>query len=170
MISRRELLAAGAALTLLRRGDAAPTKATKMLTRDIPKTREPLPVIGLGTWQTFDVGASQAEQQPRVEVLRRFFAAGGRLIDSSPMYGASEERVGDFIAALGEKVRPFLATKVWTQGKQAGIEEMTRSLKRMRAKSMDLMQVHNLLDADTHLATLREWKAAGRIRYLGVTH
>jgi aryl-alcohol dehydrogenase-like predicted oxidoreductase len=170
MISRRELLAAGAALALLRRGHAAPAKATKMLTRDIPKTREPLPVIGLGTWQTFDVDASEAEKQPRVELLRRFFAAGGRVIDSSPMYGASEERVGDFLAPLGGTVRPFLATKVWTQGKRAGIDQMTRSLRRMRTKTMDLMQVHNLLDADTHLATLREWKAAGRIRYLGVTH
>jgi len=141
-----------------------------MLTRPIPKNpSEKLPVIGLGTWQTFNVGGSAAERDPLTEVLRRLFASGGRLIDSSPMYGRAEEVTGELLAALGSP-KPFLATKVWTTGKDAGIREMKRSMKRMRSERMDLMQVHNLLDLETHWPVLREWKKAGTIRYLGVTH
>lgn len=139
-----------------------------MLTRPIPRTGEPLPVIGLGTWQTFDVGGAPDERAPLVDVIRRFAAAGGRLIDSSPMYGNAEEVTGDVVAAAG--AAPFLATKVWTSGKQAGIDQMKRSMRRMRTTRMDLMQIHNLLDWRTHLPVLREWKQAGTIRYLGVTH
>jgi len=129
-------------------------------------------VIGLGTWQTFDVGDAAEERTPLTEVLRRFLAAGARVIDSSPMYGRAEQVTGDLLAGLGGDAagQPFLATKVWTSGKQAGIEQMERSLARLRRKRIDLMQVHNLLDWQTHLPVLREWKQAGRIRYLGVTH
>jgi aryl-alcohol dehydrogenase-like predicted oxidoreductase len=144
-----------------------------MRTRAIPRTGEQVTVIGMGTWQTFDVGAGAAERAPLVEVLRRFFAAGGRVIDSSPMYGRAEEVCGDLLAELGALDTPFRATKVWTTGKRQGIEQMQRSLRRMRAEPphrMDLMQVHNLQDVKTHLPVLREWKAAGTIRYLGVTH
>jgi len=158
--------------------------ARTMLTRPIPKTKEPLPVIGLGTWQTFDVGTSPAERGPVTEVLRRFLAAGGRVVDSSPMYGRAEEVTGDLVAILEVERRratsaldgarrsasPFLATKVWTTGSEAGIREMKRSMKRLRAARLDLMQVHNLVDVETHLPVLREWKKAGTIRYLGVTH
>jgi aryl-alcohol dehydrogenase-like predicted oxidoreductase len=143
---------------------------TRMLTRPIPKTGEPLPVIGLGTWQTFDVGPGASERAPRLEVLRRFLASGARLIDSSPMYGRAEGVVGDLLEKLGEAKTPFLATKVWTSGRAEGLEQMRVSMQRMGHGRMDLMQVHNLVDVRTHLATLREWKAAGRIRYLGVTH
>ena len=139
-----------------------------LLARAIPRTGEMLPVVGLGTWQRFDVGAGQRGDID--DVLRRFVAAGARVIDSSPMYGRAEETTGDALAAIGAVGKPFLATKVWTTGKREGIAQMTRSMARMRTTTMDLMQVHNLLDVDTHLPVLREWKAAGTIRYLGVTH
>lgn len=160
------------------------TPGKTMLTRRIPKTKEPLPVIGLGTWQTFDVGASAAERAPVLEVMRRFLAAGGRVVDSSPMYGRAEEVTGDVLAELeverrraagsnsyaGRSPSPFLATKVWTTGRDSGIREMKRSVKRLRTGRLDLLQVHNLLDLETHLPVLREWKQEKLIRYLGVTH
>lgn len=138
--------------------------------RPIPRTKEQLPVVGLGTWQTFDVGTSKDERKLIDEVLQKFLDAGCRVIDSSPMYGRAEEVTGDALDAIGAIGKPFLATKVWTSGKQAGIEAMARSMKRMRTKKLDLMQVHNLLDYKTHLPVLREMKDAGTIRYIGVTH
>jgi aryl-alcohol dehydrogenase-like predicted oxidoreductase len=141
-----------------------------MNTRPIPKTGEQIPTIGLGTWQTFDVGSAAEERAPLVDVVKRFLAAGGRVIDSSPMYGNAEAVTGDVLAELGVIGAPFLATKVWTTGKQAGIEQMQRSMQRMRAERIDLMQVHNLQDWKTHLPVLRAWKQAGTIRYIGVTH
>lgn len=141
-----------------------------MQTRPIPKSNEQIPVIGLGTWQTFDVGSGVAERAPLAEVLRRFLGAGGRLIDSSPMYGRSEAVTGELLEQIGARGRAFLATKVWTSGKQAGMEQMQQSQKLMRAERIDLMQIHNLLDWQTHLPVLREWKQQGRIRYIGITH
>ena len=141
-----------------------------MLTRKIPFTGEELPVIGLGTWQTFDVGSTEKERAPLEEVLREFVALGGRLVDSSQMYGRSEEVVGAVAAKVGVQEQLFLATKVWTSGRQKGIDQMESSFHKLRAPRLDLLQVHNLVDVDTHLATLRDWKAAGRIRYIGVTH
>jgi diketogulonate reductase-like aldo/keto reductase len=136
-----------------------------MNTRPIPRSGEPIPLIGLGTWQTLDVPASAS---PRLApVLDAFAAAGGRVIDSSPMYGRAEERVGDL---RGHVPNAFLATKVWTSGRRHGIEQMTRSMKLLRAEVIDLMQIHNLVDWRTHLRTLREWKEAGRFRYIGITH
>jgi diketogulonate reductase-like aldo/keto reductase len=129
-----------------------------------------IPALGIGTWRVFDVGASAADRAPIKEVLRRFVELGGRAIDSSPMYGAAEDVVGDVGSELGVLDRLFLATKVWTSGRQAGIAQMEQSFRRMRTRRMDLMQVHNLLDWQTHLRTLREWKSAGRVRYVGVTH
>jgi diketogulonate reductase-like aldo/keto reductase len=136
-----------------------------MLTRPIPSTKEQLPVIGLGTWQTFDVGTSDSARAPLRDVLAEFVSLGGRVVDSSPMYGRSEEVLGDLSA--GRTL--FVATKVWTRGRAAGIAQMEDSERKLRAK-VDLMQVHNLVDVDTHLTTLREWKKAGRIRYIGITH
>ncbi len=141
-----------------------------ILTRPIPSTGESVPVVGLGTWQTFDVGASPAERAPLEEVLAAFVELGGRVVDSSPMYGRSEQVVGDVAAKLGVQSRLFLATKVWTTGKTAGIHQMEDSMRKLRAARIDLMQVHNLVDVDTHLATLAEWKRAGRVRYVGITH
>jgi diketogulonate reductase-like aldo/keto reductase len=141
-----------------------------MLQRAIPSTGENIPVIGLGTWRTFDVGGSPAARAPLADVLRRFVTQGGRLVDSSPMYGAAETVVGDLAAELGVGDELFIATKVWTSGRDAGVEQMERSLRRFHRGHLDLLQVHNLLDCATHLRTLRAWKAEGRIRYLGVTH
>ena len=136
-----------------------------MIQRPIPSSGEQLPAIGLGSWQTFDTD-TVAPLQP---VIDRFLALGGRMIDSSPMYGKAEAAIGTMLASTtGPK--PFLATKVWTRGQDDGIAQMTRSFERMGTKVMDLMQIHNLVDWRAHLATLRAWKAEGKIRYLGVTH
>ncbi len=141
-----------------------------MLQRVIPSSGEKLPVIGLGTYQSFDVGGSVAERQTVEDVLRLFVKLGGRVIDSSPMYGRSEEVIGVLAEKTGTQKELFLATKVWTRGKEAGVKSMERSFELMKTKRMDLMQVHNLLDVETHLATLREWKQQGRVRYIGITH
>ena len=144
-----------------------------MTTRKIPSSGELLPVIGMGTWQTFDVGADPAVRASLEGVLREFVALGGKLIDSSPMYGKSEEVAGELIAKTGLREKMFVATKVWTSGKAAGVTQMEDSLKKLKitaAKPIELMQVHNLLDVDTHLRTLADWKREGRVRYVGVTH
>ncbi|MGZ8869009.1 MAG: aldo/keto reductase [Thermoanaerobaculia bacterium] len=129
-----------------------------------------LPLIGLGTWQTFDVGASPAARRPLEEVLKAFVELGGRLVDSSPMYGSSEEVVGDIAAKLDVHSKLFVATKVWTKGKRDGIAQMEDSMRKLRVKTIDLMQVHNLLDVDTHLETLAARKREGRVRFIGITH
>ena len=144
--------------------------AVTILQRPIPSSRETLPAVGLGTWRAFDVGASAAERAPLEAVLRRLVELGGRVVDSSPMYGAAESVVGDLATKLKITDTLFLATKVWTSGQRAGVEQLEQSLRRLRTRRLDLMQIHNLLDWRTHLRTLREWKEAGRIRYLGVTH
>jgi diketogulonate reductase-like aldo/keto reductase len=141
-----------------------------MLSRTIPCSGERVPVIGLGTWQTFDVGPEPDSRLPLRTVLREFAAAGGTVIDSSPMYGRSEAVTGDLTTDLGLQGRLFIATKVWTKGKTEGIRQMEESMRKLRVESLDLMQVHNLVDARTHLDTLRGWKADGRVRYIGVTH
>ena len=140
-----------------------------MNTRPIPSTGEQLPVIGIGTYKGFDTppGSSKYKQLPGV--LDTLFAAGGSVIDSSPMYGQAEAVVGSLLGAKAHP-KPFLATKVWTRGRDAGITQMRRSMELLDTDCVDLMQVHNLVDCKNHLATLRDWKAAGRIRYLGVTH
>jgi diketogulonate reductase-like aldo/keto reductase len=148
----------------------SPGMKSSLLTRPIPVTGETLPIIALGTWQTFDVGASATDRAPLEAVLRAFAAGGGRLIDSSPMYGRSEEVAGDLLTKLGLREKLFVATKVWTSGKAAGIAQMNDSLRKLRADPIDLLQVHNLVDVSTHLDTLRGWKRDGRVRYLGVTH
>jgi diketogulonate reductase-like aldo/keto reductase len=144
--------------------------AAPILQRPIPSSGENIPAIGLGTWRTFDVGPSAAEREPLGEVLRRFVELGGRVIDSSPMYGTAESVAGDLAADQGVTERLFLATKVWTSGREAGIAQMEQSLRRLRGRRLDLLQIHNLLDWKTHLRTLREWKQAGRVRYVGITH
>jgi diketogulonate reductase-like aldo/keto reductase len=138
--------------------------------RPIPKTGETLPAVGLGTWQVFDVAGDPPELARARETLETFAAMGGRVVDSSPMYGSAEAVTGRLAAGPGLEGRLFVATKVWTSGREAGIRQMEDSMRKLRVERLDLMQVHNLVDVQTHLATLREWKAAGRIRYLGVTH
>ena len=148
----------------------ADARGAAMIERRIPKTGEAIPAIGLGTWQVFDVAGNAAEMAQAKETLKVFVEQGGRVIDSSPMYGSSESVTGQLAAELGVRAKLFIATKVWTTGKQAGVRQMEDSMKKLRVERLDLMQVHNLQDTDTHLATLREWKAAGRVRYVGVTH
>lgn len=145
-------------------------KDEKMHTRPIPSSGEKLPVIGCGTWQTFDVGAAAAERAPLTDVLHVLFASGGSVIDSSPMYGRSEAVVGELLTQLNAHDQAFVATKVWTRGRETGIRQMQESMRLLQDSRIELMQIHNLVDWRTHLQTLRGWKAEGRIRYLGITH
>ena len=144
--------------------------ASPLIERAIPASGEALPVVGVGTWQTFDVAGDPAARTALKEVLGLFAKGGGKVIDSSPMYGSSETVTGDLIAEAGLAGKLFVATKVWTSGKEDGIRQMDLSFKRLRASSMDLMQVHNLVDVAVHTKTLEDWKAMGRVRYLGITH
>lgn len=144
--------------------------AASILKRTVPRTGEPLPAIGLGTWQTFDVAENKSSREPLKEVLREFVRLGGSVIDSSPMYGHSESVVGALATELAIQKQLFLATKVWTRGRDAGIKQMEESLRRLRVDRVDLMQVHNLVDWRTHLETLQRWKDQNKLRYIGVTH
>ena len=168
-MSRRQLfrLALGAGTVALTGGYSM---AASIIRRPIPRSGESLPVIGLGTWQTFDVGADPAARAPLKKVLGEFARLGGSVIDSSPMYGSSEGVAGDLASELKLRKQLFIATKVWTSGREAGIRQMEESFRRLRAQRLDLMQVHNLVDWRTHLATLRQWKEEGKVRYIGVTH
>ena len=168
-IRRRELLFAAALASPLFRSIIA-MAAPAMLTRPIPSSGEAMPVVGLGTSQVFDVGADAAARQPLREVLRLFLEAGGRIIDTSPMYGRAEAVTGDLVAEAGARARVFLATKVWTSGREAGIAQMRRSAELLKSRVIDLIQVHNLLDWRTQLATLRQMKERGEVRYIGITH
>src|SRR3954463_7491749 len=169
---RRDLLsgaASGIALFELT-GTKNAMAAETMIARPIPSSGEAMPVIGLGTWQVFDAGADDRARQPLRAVLKQLTDPGGRMIDSSPMYGRAEELTGDLVAEAGLRPRLFLATKVWTSGRDAGIAQMRRSAELLRSPVLDLIQIHNLLDWRTHLATLRRMKEAGQVRYIGITH
>jgi len=171
LFTRRRALRLLAAAPALLTMNTPASAATTLATRPIPRSAEALPVIGLGTWRVFDVGADAAARARLREVLSLFSAGGAKLVDSSPMYGSAESVVGDLSHALGLRAKLFLATKVWTQGQEDGIAQMERSMARMQAGGrLDLIQVHNLVDVETHTKTLLEWKAAGRVRYLGITH
>jgi diketogulonate reductase-like aldo/keto reductase len=141
-----------------------------MLTRPIPSTGYAMPAIGLGTWRAFDIGADPAARQQLREVCRRLIDAGGRMIDTSPMYGRAEAVTGDLLAELGARSRAFLATKVWTTGRESGIAQMRRSAQLLQTEVLDLIQIHNLVDWRTHLTTLRRMKDEGSVRYIGITH
>ncbi|NMG74672.1 aldo/keto reductase [Aromatoleum diolicum] len=168
-------LAAGAATALLvgrpaGAQTAAESSGMTMLARPIPATREMLPVIGCGTHRGFDVARDTDEYRRLPGVLQALFAAGGSVIDSSPMYGRAETVTGELLAAGGTRNKAFVATKVWTRGRAEGIRQMQASMRLLQVERLDLMQVHNLVDWRTQLATLRDWKAAGRVRYHGITH
>lgn len=170
----RLLAQSAAGLLLTRTALAAEEKQTTgkltLLQRAIPSSGEMLPAIGLGTWQAFDVGPGAAERQPLEEVLALFVKLGGRVVDSSPMYGRAEQVIGEIATKLDLHRSLFLATKVWTTGKEQGVASMEKSRAKLQTRKIDLMQVHNLVDAPTHLATLRDWKEQGRVRYFGITH
>lgn len=142
----------------------------KILKRKIPSTNEELPCVGIGTWQTFDVGGGKTERDPLKEVLLKFVENNATVVDSSPMYGASEKVVGDLSQELKITSKLFMATKVWTTSEAAGIKQMNNSFTLLQRETIDLMQVHNLVDWQMHLKILRKWKEDGKIRYIGLTH
>ncbi|TNF86654.1 MAG: aldo/keto reductase [Gammaproteobacteria bacterium] len=170
-LSRRQFLRSTGAVALMSALAPADIAALEsaVIKKAIPASGEKLSVIGLGTSRTFDVDSSQAAQSPLVEVMQAFFANGGQLIDSSPMYGSAEAVTGELLRAVKDKSGLFTATKVWTYGKQEGIQQMRQSMRRLGVDRIDLMQIHNLRDWETHIETLREWKTQGKIRYLGIT-
>lgn len=141
-----------------------------MHTRPIPSSGEPLPVIGVGTWLGFDVAPSGEMLAERSDILQKLLGSGGSVIDSSPMYGRAEAVVGHVLSNIDGFRAPFIATKVWTEGRRSGIHQMKNSFRELKTDKIDLMQIHNLVDWGTHLKTLRDWKEAGRVRYIGITH
>lgn len=172
-VSRRvalERLAAIGALLMTGAEKSAGAGAQPIARRAIPRGGESIPVIGLGTSRTFDVGASDSARAPLREVLKRFVECGGSVVDSSPMYGRAEVAVGDLAVDLGIPSKLFYATKVWTSGQKSGVRQMQESFRRMRVRHMDLMQIHNLQDLQTHTETLAKWKREGLVRYVGITH
>jgi diketogulonate reductase-like aldo/keto reductase len=142
---------------------------TAMMQRPIPSSGERIPVLGMGTWQTFDVAAYPELVARRLEVLRTFLQLGGGMVDSSPMYGSSEEALGLCLEQLEDHASLFTATKVWTPQRWLGIQQMKASMKLWGLDGFDLMQIHNMVDWETHLETLKAWKAEGKIRYIGIT-
>ncbi len=166
-------LAAGAGAALAVPGMAAgdALAAGPQLMRMIPKSGEKIPAVGLGTAHTFNVDRDPALVAPRKEVVRLFLKEGGTMIDTSPSYGASEGLTGDILSELGAIQKAFIATKISTWGGRGdGLAQMKESMRIFRKKQIELEQVHNLKDTDIHLRTLREWKAAGKVRYIGITH
>ena len=172
-IKRREaikILSCATATTLMMPSLFASNNSKTIMKRVIPSSGEKLPVVGLGTWQTFDVGENQEQRKQLIEVLKEMKSLGGAMIDSSPMYATSEAVVGDLSQNIGDNNHFFYATKVWTNGKRAGLQQMDSSMRKMKREQMDLMQIHNLVDWKTHIKTLRDWKDEGKIRYFGFTH
>lgn len=167
--TRRDALKLAAAAGLTPTVLQAATDAT-MRTRAIPSTGEPLPVVGLGTYEVFDVSGSPQELAMRRDIVDRLLEAGGSLVDTSPMYNRSERIIGKILDNSSRRDDCFLATKVWTDGKDKGAAQMQRSAELMNTEVIDLMQVHNLRDTDVHMRTIREWQESGRLRYNGLTH
>ena len=171
MITRRQLLqysasaAAAASLGL----NVQARESAPMITRAIPSSGEAIPVVGMGTSRTFDTPADADSIALLKQVMQSFFANGGKVIDSSPMYGNAESRGGDVIRGMEPQPPVFAATKVWTTGKDAGIAQMEESARRMAVDTFDLIAVHNLQDWETHMATLKDWKEQGKVRYIGIT-
>jgi diketogulonate reductase-like aldo/keto reductase len=169
-LDRRALLRglAGAGAAALAPVGAAAQQGA-VVSRPIPSSSEAVPVIGLGTWITFNVGNDAVARDACTEVMRAFFAAGGRLIDSSPMYGSSQDTIGYGLGKLGRPAGLFSAEKVWISAAARGAAQMEKSRRLWGVDRFDLMQVHNLLTWREHLETLRAMKAAGQIRYVGIT-
>lgn len=174
LFSRRDIVKSiglsGCAMLLDPMFSFAKTNQKMMLKRTIPASGEKIPVIGLGSWQQFDIGQAASERAALTEVLKEMEALGGKLIDASPMYGRAEEVIGALTTQLKNNDKFFFATKVWTTGKEQGIAQMNDSFRKMGRKKIELMQIHNLQDWQTHLKTLKDWKAQGKIKYIGITH
>jgi diketogulonate reductase-like aldo/keto reductase len=158
----------GSAVTCLPRWTAA--TGSRMVEKKIPRSGEPLPAIGMGSYSTFDVGGDEAAQAPLRAVLSVFFASGARLIDTSPMYGRAEEVLGRLVSPPHAAPRAFMATKVWIDGREAGVEQIARSMQLLNMAVLDLVQIHNLRDWQVHRGTLLQLKDEGKVRYLGITH
>ena len=170
MISRRQVLADVSRLSLLAAvGPSLAYPQESLIRRAIPKTGERLPVVGLGTYRTFNVGEDSAELEPLRRVTQLFFDLGGRLVDSSPQYGPSEAVFGHVLRQLTNTDALFAATKVSADGREEGIRQMEASPAKMGVERIDLMQIHNLRDWKTHMPVLKEWKAQGRFRYIGIS-
>src|SRR5258706_834892 len=168
--NRRQLLGlAPAVMVLAVAGVAAQVMTASTLGRVIPRSGESLPIIGMGTWLTFDVGPDLAEQARRRQVLQRFFAAGGGMIDSSPMYGRAQWLLGELLPSIPHEGRLFAATKVWSPFDRFGPIQIEQALDLWHLTRFDALLVHNLLNWRTHLKTLRQWQEQGRVRYIGVS-
>ncbi len=168
--TRRAMLSMGIGMLTPLSSRGRTTGTATMNTRPIPATGEALPVIGCGTYQGFDQAPESPGYAELSAVVDSLFAAGGSVIDSSPMYGRSEASAGEILAGNGRLARAFVATKVWTQGRDEGIRQMENSMRLLRTERIDLMQIHNLVDWKVHLTTLRAWKERGLVRYIGITH
>lgn len=170
-LTRRDFTRAGMGLgaSVLVRHRKVLAQPSTLIERRIPSSGESLPVVGIGTARRYGAGATAAERAELQEVLRRFSALGGKVVDTAPSYGSAETVLGDLVSALGNRDALFIATKVGAVGREAGIAQLEESLRRLRTATLDLVAVHNLRDTATQLATLREWKQAGRIRYIGIT-
>jgi aryl-alcohol dehydrogenase-like predicted oxidoreductase len=168
-----KLMAAGtiaaAAPAGLRAADVS-AAGPRMATRKVPSSGEAVPVVGMGSSNTFDVGDDTASRAPLDEVLRGLVAGGGTVIDTSPMYGRAETVLGDLIHELGLRPRLWLATKVWTRGREAGAAQIEQSYARLRTGRLELLQIHNLLDWREHVPTIRKLQDSGKLRYSGITH
>lgn len=171
MITRREFLGRLGGLAVLSGLPVQLLHATErpLIKKSIPASGESLPVIGVGSSRTFNVDLGTGLHEDLVEVMQTFFDMGGAVIDSSPMYGNAEAVIGQLLKPIKNKQALFAATKVWTDGKQAGIEQMQRSMQLMGVNAFDLMQIHNLRDWRVHLETLKQWKHEGKVRYIGIT-
>ncbi len=167
--SRRQILGAGLALATAPRL-AITAECENMMSKTIPSSGELLPVVGLGTYNVFDVESTPAEIELRRKIVELLTRSGGSLLDTSPMYNRSEKIIGDIVGSGTDRESLFLATKVWTDGKDAGFRQMQRSAELMQTNVIDLMQVHNLRDTALHMETIREWQKSGQIRYSGLTH
>ena len=175
MINRRHLLQLSAgmlaypSLTTHAEQTMASMDKRLLIQRPIPSSGELIPVMGMGTSRTFDTAGDAQSLAKLAEVMQAFFSGQGSIIDSSPMYGNAESRVGDVLRAMEKPPKLFAATKVWTTGREQGIAQMEESARRMNVQRFDLIAVHNLKDWKTHLATLKAWKAEGKVRYIGIT-
>lgn len=168
-LSRRRLLQGMAAMAAAASLPAWTGERRRVPTRPIPASGEPIPILGMGTWLTFDVGAYPNLVAQRAQVLQAFLNGGGGMVDSSPMYGSSEQAVGACLELLEDHGELFTATKVWTPTRWLGIQQMEDSMALWGVSRFDLMQIHNMLDWETHIETLKAWKAEGRLRYIGIT-
>ena len=169
-LSRRKFMQALALIASAAGGlPLAAFSSVPMLKKKIPSSGEKIPVIGMGSSRTFDVGNNQEARVNLTNVLQTFFDLGGTVIDTSPMYGTSEQVLGDLLVNVKNKQSLFMATKVWTQGREEGIAQMQQSMALLRRPVIDLNQIHNLLDWEVHWKTLKEWKQQGKVRYIGIT-